>query len=107
MYYWFGICWSSFALTYAESGFNVIGLDVDTTKINSINLGNSYIKHISNERVYKVIEKSRFKASNDFSLISNQDAIIMCVPTPLTKYREPDLVYIEKTFISITVNKAL
>jgi UDP-N-acetyl-D-glucosamine dehydrogenase len=77
------------ALRFAEQGFDVIGFDVDVKKINSLELGESYIKHIDGKRVRE--QKSRILATTQFALISNCDVVILCVPTPLTIQREPDL----------------
>ncbi len=82
---------------FARSGVSVLGLDIDTGKIESLNQGKSYIKHIPSESVSEMVKSGRFSASNDFSLISDASAIIICVPTPLNKNREPDISYILET----------
>jgi UDP-N-acetyl-D-glucosamine dehydrogenase len=82
-----------------EFSFNkikVIGFDIDKKKVDKLNEGESYINHIPDEIIEKCI-KEGFKATADFSLIKNTDVIIICVPTPLGKYREPDLSYITDT----------
>lgn len=89
------------SLAYVEAGINVLGFDVDPTKITSINNKKSYIKHISDERIAAASETGLFSVSNDFSLSNQLDALIICVPTPLTKYREPDLSYIRSTMSSL------
>ena len=89
------------ALTYAESGYVVVGFDVDINKVNSLNEGKSYINHISNDRIIDVINKNKFKPTKDFSLTKQVDALILCVPTPLNKYREPDLSFIRNTINSV------
>jgi UDP-N-acetyl-D-glucosamine dehydrogenase len=87
------------ALTFGEKGFPVIGFDIDQRKIDAITKGESYIKHISGERIGKAVkqEKKPFYATLDFRDASKADALIMCVPTPLNANREPDMTYIEKT----------
>ncbi|MDR2301567.1 MAG: nucleotide sugar dehydrogenase [Deltaproteobacteria bacterium] len=80
------------ALSFAEVGFQVLGLDVDETKVKKIGRRESYIGHISDERLKNT--SNLFSASTDFNLASQADAIIICVPTPLTKEREPDLTYV-------------
>ena len=85
------------SLQFARSGVNVVGLDVDLAKVNSLNQGRSYIKHIADEAIREQREAGRFEASNDFSRIRDVEAIIICVPTPLNKNREPDISYIVNT----------
>ncbi len=84
-------------MEFVEEGFNTLGLDIDEKKVNSLNAGKSYIKHISSDRVAKVRNTNLFKATTDFSQIKNVDCILICVPTPLTRHREPDVSYIEDT----------
>ncbi len=84
-------------LRFGEVGFNVIGFDVDPEKRDTLNAGNSYIRHIDGSRVAALRKTDRFEASVDFSRLKEPDCIIICVPTPLTSKREPDLQYIEKT----------
>jgi UDP-N-acetyl-D-glucosamine dehydrogenase len=83
-------------LRYCEVGYKVIGFDIDQSKVGLLNSGKSYIKHISSELVRKAVDNS-FEATTDFSRISEVDAIILCVPTPLNKYREPDLSFVVDT----------
>lgn len=84
-------------LTFAEKRCKVIGLDIDENKTNLINQGLSYIKHIKRERIKVLIEKNLIRATNNFSEVSRADAIIICVPTPLNDFREPDLSFIKNT----------
>ncbi len=85
------------SLQFARSGVTVLGLDIDSKKVESLNAGKSYIKHISSEEVSSMVEKRVFYASTDFSKISDLDAVIICVPTPLSKNREPDISYVLNT----------
>ena len=85
------------SLQFARSGVRVLGLDIDRTKVESLNQGRSYIKHISSEAVMAAVEAKRFSASNDFSRIKEVEAVIICVPTPLNKNREPDITFIIET----------
>lgn len=85
------------ALEFAEAGFEVTGFDVDRDKVQKLNSGESYIKHIPSERIKTQVAGKKFRATNDFSSLSEMDAIIICVPTPLNKYREPDISYIENS----------
>jgi UDP-N-acetyl-D-glucosamine dehydrogenase len=88
------------ALRYAEEKFKVVGFDIDQFKVNKINEGSSYIEHISSDSVHKA-KLQGFSATTDFKKISEVDAIILCVPTPLNKYREPDLSFVLNTTDSI------
>ena len=83
-------------LRYAEVGFKVIGFDIDQDKVEKLNTGKSYIEHIPTERVAAALTKG-FKATSDFSEATKADALIICVPTPLNKYREPDLSFVTNT----------
>ena len=82
-------------LRFAEVGYRVIGIDVDQRKNDLLNQGTSYIKHISSEQIRSV--KKLITATSDFSASAEADALILCVPTPLDKYREPDLSYVLQT----------
>src|SRR5947199_10262452 len=82
---------------FARSGVTVLGLDIDTSKVDSLNQGKSYIKHIPSEAVAEIVRSGQFSASSDFSRIREVSAIVICVPTPLNKNREPDISYILDT----------
>jgi len=84
-------------LQFAKSGCRVLGLDIDPTKIMEIEAGRSYIRHIPAEDVAAQVKAGRFIASSDFSLVKESEAVVICVPTPLNKNREPDISYILKT----------
>jgi UDP-N-acetyl-D-glucosamine dehydrogenase len=88
------------ALRYSEVGNSVIGFDVDYSKVEKLNSGESYIGHISSSRVLDSLNNG-FKSTSDFSLVREVDALIICVPTPLNKYREPDLSFVINTVNSI------
>lgn len=83
--------------TFHENGFPVVGFDVDETKIDDISNGKPYIKHLGYEMMEKLAASDKCSATLDFSALSKMDAIIMCVPTPLNTYREPDMKYVEET----------
>lgn len=82
------------AMRFSDAGVNVLGLDVDRNKVDTLNAGQSYIKHIDSERIGSMIQSGRFEADTDFSRISEVEAILICVPTPLNEYREPNLSYV-------------
>jgi len=84
-------------MEFVEEGFVTIGFDIDDKKVDSLNSGTSYIKHISSDRVKKVRDSKLFESTVDFSRIKDVDCILICVPTPLTKHREPDVSYIADT----------
>ncbi len=81
-------------LEFAGKGFKVTGFDIDERKIPVLNSGRSYIKHIKEDRIKKAVESKKFEATSDFSRLTECDAIIICVPTPLDEHKEPDLTFI-------------
>ena len=81
-------------LRFVKAGFPVLGLDIDPEKVESLNAGKSYIQTIDAGGLKAAAESKRFQASSDFSKIRRADAILLCVPTPLSKYREPDLSFV-------------
>jgi UDP-N-acetyl-D-glucosamine dehydrogenase len=83
-------------LRFSESGFRVIGLDIDAAKVEKLNRGETYIRHIPQAAV-AAARANGFSATSDFSRLREADAVIICVPTPLTKYREPDLSFVLDT----------
>jgi UDP-N-acetyl-D-glucosamine dehydrogenase len=85
----------------AERGFEVLGFDVDSAKIATLNAGGSYISHIPDDTIAKLRQSGRFEATGDFARLGEADAILLCVPTPLTRQREPDLSYVVQTTESI------
>jgi UDP-N-acetyl-D-glucosamine dehydrogenase len=85
------------AIQFARSGATVVGLDTDETKVDLISKGQSYIKHIAAETVAAMVDAGSLSASTDFRDIRRADAIIICVPSPLNKNREPDISYILDT----------
>jgi UDP-N-acetyl-D-glucosamine dehydrogenase len=89
------------SLQFARSGVNVIGLDIDSAKVEALRRGESYIKHIGAEAVREQVAANRFDASTDFERIRDVEAVIICVPTPLNKNREPDISFILETGRSI------
>ena len=85
------------SLQFARSGVEVLGLDIDPAKVESLNQGRSYIKHIESAAIAELVKAGRFSASTDFARIREVEAVIICVPTPLNKNREPDISYIIET----------
>jgi UDP-N-acetyl-D-glucosamine dehydrogenase len=85
------------AIQFARSDVTVLGLDIDASKVDSINQARSYIKHISSETIKEVVKRDRLCASTDFNRVREVEAVIICVPTPLNKNREPDISFILET----------
>lgn len=85
------------ARTFCAAGFSTLGFDVDQRKIRMLNAGKSYIKHIPDSMIRQVLEQGLFKASGDPRDLRACDALIICVPTPLSKMRDPDMTFVENT----------
>jgi len=85
------------AIQFARADVTVLGLDIDAAKVDSINQARSYIKHISSEAIKEVVKRDRLCASTDFNRVREVEAVIICVPTPLSRNREPDLSFILDT----------
>lgn len=85
------------AMLFEESGFRVTGFDVDQTKVDALSRGESYIKHIGADAVAGAFRRGRISATINFEALADCDAILICVPTPLGKHREPDLSFIRLT----------
>jgi UDP-N-acetyl-D-glucosamine dehydrogenase len=83
-------------LRYSSIGFRVLGFDIDQTKVDKLNDGFSYIEHLASERVASA-RQNGFEATADFERATECDALILCVPTPLSKHREPDLSFVVDT----------
>lgn len=91
-------------LEFAKAGFPVTGFDIDPKKVGALEAGTSYIKHIPADRIKEAISTRRFSYTSDFSKLKDMDCILICVPTPLDMYREPDLSYVLTTTRSIRDN---
>ncbi len=88
------------ALLFSEEGFQVTGFDIDSTKVGMLSTSRSYICRIPETEIALARDRG-FQATTDFTFISDMDAIVICVPTPLTKYHEPDLSFVTETVKSI------
>ena len=82
------------AVEFARGGLKVIGFDLDRSRVDTINEGRSYIPDVPTEMVAALVEQGKLSAATDFSHLSETDAVIICVPTPLRKTKEPDISYI-------------
>ena len=87
--------------TFHEKQMPVLGFDIDSDKVDAVNAGRSYIKHLGEPMMRKLAESKRCEATTDFSRIPEADAVLLCVPTPLDEHREPDMTYIEGTVRTI------
>ena len=87
---------------YISAGFRAIGYDVDESKTEALNRGESYIAHIEPSRIQTWLDKKSFDATTDMSRLNEADVILICVPTPLTDSRDPDLKYVESTTEAIS-----
>jgi len=85
------------ALAFVERGIHVIGFDVDRVKVEKLSRGEGYIKHLDGGRVAAAARTGRLHATTDFSRLCEPDAILICVPTPLTPQREPDMTYVNRS----------
>jgi UDP-N-acetyl-D-glucosamine dehydrogenase len=84
-------------IRFAEEGFRVLGFDIDPRKVDKLNRGRSYIRHIPGEKIAKLTRSGRVEATTKYARLKEPDAVLICVPTPLNKNKEPDMSYIEVT----------
>src|SRR5512136_2938484 len=82
------------AREFATAGITVLGFDIDENKVKILNSGRSIIKHVPHEQVRKLRKSGKFSATSNMARIKEVDAVLICVPTPLTKNREPDMQYV-------------
>src|SRR4030065_2973051 len=82
------------AAAFGDAGFQIIGIDPDLRKVNSLNQGKSYIQDVPDEQISNLLKKGRISATTDFSALLNCDAVSICVPTPLRKTGDPDMSFI-------------
>jgi len=96
-------------LRFAESELSVIGIDIDPVKVEFLNRGESYIRHISSAQIKPQVENGSFRATTDFAAIEEVEAVIICVPTPLDAHHQPDLSFVLNTgkFIAPHLNKGM
>jgi UDP-N-acetyl-D-glucosamine dehydrogenase len=92
------------ALRFADVGQRVTGFDLDQSKVDKLNAGQSYIQHIPAEKIRRHVEAKKFCATSDFAKLRGMDAVLICVPTPLDERREPDLSYVANTARALAPN---
>jgi len=85
------------AVLMVKAGFSVSGIDIKKQRVDSLNNGKSYIKDISDEELAKIIKEGKFKAFNNFEPLKTADVVVICVPTPLDKNKNPDISYIKNS----------
>jgi UDP-N-acetyl-D-glucosamine dehydrogenase len=85
------------SLQFARSGVHVLGLDIDADKVLALNQGRTYIRHVPAETIAEQVTADRLTATTDFARVCEVQAVIICVPTPLNKNREPDISYVLET----------
>jgi UDP-N-acetyl-D-glucosamine dehydrogenase len=88
-------------VAFGEAGFEVVGFDVDPAKVERLNGGESYIRHVPSEGIGTIVKQGRFRATADYADVGDVDAVLICVPTPLTRQREPDLRFVTATASAI------
>lgn len=84
-------------LRFGEVGFRVLGFDIDSDKVKRLTAGESYIRHLPADRLASLVRSGRFEATSNFARLREADTILICVPTPLTRHRNPDLQYVIQT----------
>jgi UDP-N-acetyl-D-glucosamine dehydrogenase len=82
------------AVAFAQEGFSVCGIDVDADRVEQVRGGRSYVSDVISDRLDEVVKTGRFRATTDFALLARADVVLICVPTPMNKSREPDISYI-------------
>lgn len=87
---------------FIDAGFRTVGFDVDASKVDALKAGKSYIKHLPGEWISGCIEEGKFTPTSDLSKMAEPDALLICVPTPLSDSRDPDLFYVEETTKAIS-----
>lgn len=93
------------ARAFASAGLKVLGFDIDQRKVKTLNAGRSIIKHIPHSQVSQMVKAGLFRATSNMTLLKTADAVLICVPTPLTENREPDVQFIVAS--SETISKYL
>jgi UDP-N-acetyl-D-glucosamine dehydrogenase len=89
------------AVTFADAGFHVIGIDPVEEKVAAVNRGESYIQDVPTTQLARLVNDGYLKATTDYAVLAGMDAVSICVPTPLSKFRDPDLSYIVSATTSV------
>jgi UDP-N-acetyl-D-glucosamine dehydrogenase len=91
------------AISKAKKGFDVIGFDINEKRVSMVNQRISYIEDVSNEELREVVDTNKFYATNDFSKIKDVDVVLICVPTPIDEYKQPNLSYVQSSIETISI----
>jgi UDP-N-acetyl-D-glucosamine dehydrogenase len=91
--------------TFLNTGFHVVGFDIDKKKVELLNKGRSYIKHVTGKDLISYLKKKKFKATTDPKALAKADVILICVPTPLDAHKNPDLSFVLNTTKLIAANR--
>ncbi len=86
---------------FVRQGLPIIGFDVDADRVAELNAGRSYLKHIPSAAIERIVADGLFQATTDFARLGEADAVLLCIPTPLTRYREPDMSFVEATAATV------
>src|SRR5580704_8580358 len=89
---------------FVSAGFRTVGFDVDQSKVDALNAGQSYIRHVDSKIVSNWRKAKKFEATADSTRLGEADVLLICVPTPLNQSRDPDLVYVENTARAISAS---
>lgn len=89
------------SIAFAEAGFHVVGFDIDAGKVEMLNGGESYIRYVPSADIARIVEQERLHATTDLAEVRDVDVVLICVPTPLTRQREPDLRFVTTTASAI------
>jgi UDP-N-acetyl-D-glucosamine dehydrogenase len=92
------------ARAFIDAGFRVLGFDIDTVRVNALNAGASYLKHIPDSDIERMVKMGRFECTTREQDLAKVDALLLCVPTPLNVHREPDLTFVERTTETVARN---
>lgn len=92
------------ALLFVRQGYRLLGFDIDDGKVEALKAGRSYLSHIGHEEIRSARDGGLFDVTTDFSRVNEVHAILLCVPTPLTEHRQPDMTYIEDTCRTLAPN---
>ena len=86
---------------FVRQGLPILGFDVDENRVAALNAGRSYLKHIPSSAIERIVADGRFQATTDFARLREADAVLLCIPTPLTRHREPDMSFVEATAATV------
>src|SRR5262245_58363738 len=89
------------AVEFAKAGFDVTGIDLDDTKVATLNRGESYIPDVESQVVRSLLQEERYRATRNMDVLAESEAIIICVPTPLRKTKDPDISFVHSSALEV------